>query len=242
MLLLDDCFAAVDTHTEAQILDGLFGARRGKTTIFVTHRSATAQRADRIAVLEDGVLTALGTHGALARGTGGTPASLSGRARHERPAAPPFEDAIAGQRVDLGLLRRLLGWLVPERRSLALSGPPRPRHRPLPGHPPGDSVRGGHRPPVAGEESPAAPDLGLIALTEGLAAGTGASPPAPACALYAVCQLAIGLAGHGHRMLLIGAVVGALARLRKRYFKAAPPARSLLGQGFRGASHHPGDQ
>ena len=70
VLLLDDCFAAVDTHTEAQILDGLFGARRGKTTIFVTHRSATAQRADRIAVLEDGVLTALGTHGALARGDG----------------------------------------------------------------------------------------------------------------------------------------------------------------------------
>ena len=35
---------------------------------------------------------------------------------------PAFEDAIAGQRVDLGLLRRLLGWLVPERRGLALSG------------------------------------------------------------------------------------------------------------------------
>jgi ATP-binding cassette subfamily B protein len=70
VLLLDDCFAAVDTHTEAQILDGLFDARRGKTTIFVTHRSATAQRADRIAVLEDGALTALGTHGALAQGDG----------------------------------------------------------------------------------------------------------------------------------------------------------------------------
>ena len=70
VLLLDDCFAAVDTHTEAQILDGLFQARQGKTTIFVTHRSATAQRADRIAVLEDGVLTALGTHRALAQGDG----------------------------------------------------------------------------------------------------------------------------------------------------------------------------
>lgn len=70
VLLLDDCFAAVDTHTEAQILDGLFEARRGKTTIFVTHRSATAQRADRIAVLEDGALTALGTHSALAQGGG----------------------------------------------------------------------------------------------------------------------------------------------------------------------------
>ena len=70
VLLLDDCFAAVDTHTEAQILDGLFDARQGKTTIFVTHRSATAQRADRIAVLEDGALTALGTHAVLAQGDG----------------------------------------------------------------------------------------------------------------------------------------------------------------------------
>lgn len=62
VLLLDDCFAAVDTHTEAQILDGLFKARAGKTTLFVTHRSATAQRADRIIVLEDGLLRAAGTH------------------------------------------------------------------------------------------------------------------------------------------------------------------------------------
>ena len=131
---------------------------------------------------------------------------------------PAFEDAIAGQRVDLGLLRRLLGWLVPERRGLALSGLlvlvtalfqvilPVILSVVVIDH------------LLLGEESPAAPDLGLIALTEGLAAGTGASPLLMACALYAVCQLAIGLAGHGHRMLLIGAVVGALARLREAVF------------------------
>ena len=131
---------------------------------------------------------------------------------------PAFEDAIAGQRVDLGLLRRLLGWLVPERRSLALSGLlvlvtalfqvilPVILSVVVIDH------------LLLGEESPAAPDLGLIALTEGLAAGTGASPLLIACALYAVRQLAIGLAGHGHRMLLIGAVVGALARLREAVF------------------------
>ena len=93
---------------------------------------------------------------------------------------PAFEDAIAGQRVDLGLLRRLLGWLVPERRGLALSGLlvlvtalfqvilPVILSVVVIDH------------LLLGEESPAAPDLGLIALTEGLAAGTGASPlPAP---------------------------------------------------------------
>ena len=131
---------------------------------------------------------------------------------------PAFEDAIAGQRVDLGLLRRLLGWLVPERRALAASGLlvlvtalfqvilPVILSVVVIDH------------LLLGEISPAAPDLGLIALTESLAEASGASPLLMACALYAFCQLAIGLAGHGHRMLLIGAVVSALARLREAVF------------------------
>lgn len=131
---------------------------------------------------------------------------------------PAFEDAIAGQRVDLGLLRRLLGWLVPERRALAASGLlvlvtalfqvilPVILSVVVIDH------------LLLGEVSPAAPDLGLIALTESLAEASGANPLLMACALYAFCQLAIGLAGHGHRMLLIGAVVSALARLREAVF------------------------
>jgi len=131
---------------------------------------------------------------------------------------PAFEDAIAGQRVDLGLLRRLLGWLVPERRALAASGLlvlvtalfqvvlPVILSVVVIDH------------MLLGEVSPAAPDLGLIALTESLAEATGTSSLLMACALYAVCQLAIGFAGHGHRMLLIGAVVSALARLREAVF------------------------
>jgi ATP-binding cassette subfamily B protein len=131
---------------------------------------------------------------------------------------PAFEDAIAGKRVDLGLLRRLLGWLVPERRALAASGLlmlvtalfqvilPVILSVVVIDH------------LLLGEASPAAPDLGLIALTERLAGATGASPLLMACAVYAFCQLAIGLAGHGHRMLLIGAVVSALARLREAVF------------------------
>jgi len=131
---------------------------------------------------------------------------------------PAFEDAIAGQRLDLSLLRRLLGWLVPERRALTVSGLlvlvsavfqvilPVILSVVVIDH------------LLLGEVSPAAPDLGLIALTEQLAVFTGASPLLLACALYAVCQLAIGVAGHGHRMLLIGAVVSALARLRAAVF------------------------
>ena len=113
---------------------------------------------------------------------------------------PAFEDAIAGQRVGFRLLRRLLGWLVPERRSLALGGLlvlvtalfqvilPVILSVVVIDH----LLLGEGKPRGSGYR-------GLIALTEGLAAGTGASPLLMACPT-AVRQLAIGLAGHGHRM------------------------------------------
>lgn len=65
VLLLDDCFASVDTDTEERILQPLLRQRRGRTTLFVTHRISTARRADRILVLEAGRLAALGSHDEL---------------------------------------------------------------------------------------------------------------------------------------------------------------------------------
>ncbi|MCA9177735.1 MAG: ABC transporter ATP-binding protein [Planctomycetales bacterium] len=61
-LVLDDSLSAVDTKTEARILEAL-AARRGKrTTIFVTHRLSSTRLADRILVLESGRLVEAGTH------------------------------------------------------------------------------------------------------------------------------------------------------------------------------------
>jgi len=65
VLVLDDCLSAVDTRTEEHILDRLFAARAGRTTLFVTNRVSTARRADRILVLEEGRVVQLGTHAEL---------------------------------------------------------------------------------------------------------------------------------------------------------------------------------
>ncbi|HTJ94629.1 MAG TPA: ABC transporter transmembrane domain-containing protein [Pararobbsia sp.] len=62
LLLLDDALSAVDTHTEAQILEHLREARRGRTVIIVSHRLSAVADADHIAVLRGGRITERGTH------------------------------------------------------------------------------------------------------------------------------------------------------------------------------------
>ncbi len=62
ILILDDALASVDTYTEEQILAGLRQAMHGRTTLLIAHRASTARNADRIAVLNGGRITELGTH------------------------------------------------------------------------------------------------------------------------------------------------------------------------------------
>jgi ATP-binding cassette subfamily B multidrug efflux pump len=62
ILILDDAFANVDTHTEEDILSGLRRARIGKTTILISHRVSTVKDADQIVVLDGGTIQERGTH------------------------------------------------------------------------------------------------------------------------------------------------------------------------------------
>ncbi|MHA7843667.1 MAG: ABC transporter ATP-binding protein [Winogradskyella sp.] len=62
ILLFDDCLSAVDTETEEKILKNLVRLTKDKTTIIVSHRVSSAKNADKIIVLEDGVITQIGTH------------------------------------------------------------------------------------------------------------------------------------------------------------------------------------
>lgn len=65
ILILDDATSALDMATEDAFFAALFGATQGMTRILIAQRIATAQRADRIAVLDKGRLVACDTHKAL---------------------------------------------------------------------------------------------------------------------------------------------------------------------------------
>ena len=62
ILILDDSVSAVDTKTERQILKNLAALRRGKTTILIAHRISTVEEMDKLILVEDGRVTAVGRH------------------------------------------------------------------------------------------------------------------------------------------------------------------------------------
>lgn len=62
ILILDDALSSVDTVTEERILTALSALMRGRTTILISHRVSTVRGADRIFVIENGVVAEEGTH------------------------------------------------------------------------------------------------------------------------------------------------------------------------------------
>ena len=65
ILILDDSVSAVDVSTEKVILDNLKKNRAGKTTILIAHRITTVEGMDKIIFIDDGRITAVGTHAEL---------------------------------------------------------------------------------------------------------------------------------------------------------------------------------
>jgi ATP-binding cassette subfamily B protein len=62
ILILDDALSSVDTYTEDEILRGLRGVMRERTSIIISHRVSTVRDADLIIVLKDGSIVEKGTH------------------------------------------------------------------------------------------------------------------------------------------------------------------------------------
>ncbi|MBA3654001.1 MAG: ABC transporter ATP-binding protein [Actinobacteria bacterium] len=65
VLVLDDPLSALDVHTEALVEEALKRVLAGTTALLVVHRPSTVALADRVALLENGTIAAVGTHSQL---------------------------------------------------------------------------------------------------------------------------------------------------------------------------------
>jgi ATP-binding cassette subfamily B protein len=65
VLLLDDPLSALDVHTEAKVTRALAQVLAASTALVVAHRPSTVMLADRVALLDGGVIAAVGSHQGL---------------------------------------------------------------------------------------------------------------------------------------------------------------------------------
>lgn len=62
VLILDEATSALDAESESLVQEALGNLMTGRTSIVIAHRLSTVRRANRIAVLEHGQITAIGPH------------------------------------------------------------------------------------------------------------------------------------------------------------------------------------
>ena len=67
VLVLDDPLSALDVDTETRVEAGLRRVLTDTTAVVVAHRPSTVMLADRVALLDDGRIAAVGTHSELLR-------------------------------------------------------------------------------------------------------------------------------------------------------------------------------
>jgi subfamily B ATP-binding cassette protein MsbA len=65
ILILDEATSSLDAESEAAVQAALGNLMQGRTVLVIAHRLSTVRSADRIAVIEDGSITELGSHDEL---------------------------------------------------------------------------------------------------------------------------------------------------------------------------------
>jgi ATP-binding cassette subfamily B protein len=95
VLILDEPTAQLDIRAEAAFYDRFLELTSGLTTVVISHRFATVRRADRIAVLDQGRITELGSHDDLIAADGSYAAMFTMQAARFAQAAP--ESAVRGK-------------------------------------------------------------------------------------------------------------------------------------------------
>ena len=85
LLILDEASSSLDAESERLVQDALERLMAKRTTLVIAHRLSTVIRADRIVVLDGGVIAATGSHAEL----------LATDAVYQRLYRRQFEDALA---------------------------------------------------------------------------------------------------------------------------------------------------